>query len=278
MESVDVHLAIVKHDLQLQSEEVESLKGTVERMAERFDALEKLVVAQTKDAQTDKATIESLKNKLVTLRYAHENGKPLPPADELRLHVISFGHHDKALFQGSTVPATCASRPIEVTLELRDGNGDPVPPPKGFQVQVDLVLHGDSVPITHDMVTWGRRSDAHNRRKNASNLKIVSACGNGENHFIMPYCRMSTTILAGVYSSELNYRLICAQFSARGCDFPVVPAQTIPFLNMSRLPSTRPAYHKERQSKAEAKRRRLAEEGDEGEEADEAIDIAAVGL
>ena len=58
----------------------------------------------------------------------------------------------------------------------------------------------------------------------------------------------------------------------------VVPAQTFPFLNMSRLPSTRPGYHKERQSKAEAKRRRLAEEGDEGEEADEAIDISAVGL
>jgi len=275
METTDVSLAIVKHDLQLQSEEVESLKGTVEQMAERFEALEKLVVAQTKAAQTDKATIESLKNKLVTLRYAHENGTPLPPADEVHLHVTSFGYHDKALLQGALVPATCASRPIEVTLELRDGNGDLVPPPEGFQVQVDLVLNGDSVPLTHDMVTWGRRRDAAHRRQNASNLKIVSACGNGENCFIMPHSKMSTTILAGVYSSELNFGLICAQFSARGCAFPVAPAQTFPFLNMSRLPSSRPAYRKDRQSKEEAKRRRLAEESDEG---DQEVDISAVGL
>ena len=75
------------------------------------------LAAQTETLQNNEATIaklqktiESLKSDVAALRYAYDNGNPLPPPKDLRLNIVSF---ETAAHGGWSRPQPWTTRRVE---------------------------------------------------------------------------------------------------------------------------------------------------------------------
>ena len=90
----------------------------------------------------------------------------LVEANSLRLVVGRFDPHDyKTLGVGEPPhPCTNAGKAIKYVLELKNGAGEPVTPPPGFQIRAALHIDGSQTPLTTDEVKWSQRVDGKRAR------------------------------------------------------------------------------------------------------------------
>ena len=161
----------------------------------------------------------------------------------LGLVIEHFEPHDhKALGPGEPpTPCTTTDKAINFVLALKNGAGEPVTPPPGFQIRAALHIDGSQTPLTTDEVKWSQRVDGKrglNDPQWDGRLLWLNVGDPATNVFNMPSSTLELSAFIYPYYGELKNRKLVIRFTAVNNPL-VTPALSVAVINMSRTPNSR---------------------------------------
>jgi hypothetical protein len=257
-ESVQAPLAAPRRQNEREAEKINSLRAELAPVTEDKDAVieslradKETLTAGLADANAENARLNAViarltaeKEQLAT-QVARVAVAPatLVEANSLRLVVGRFDPHDyKTLGVGEPPhPCTNAGKAIKYVLELKNGAGEPVTPPPGFQIRAALHIDGSQTPLTTDEVKWSQRVDGKRGLNDPTwdgRLLWLNVGDPATNVFDMPSGTLEVSAFIYPYSGELKNRKLVIRFTAVNNPL-VTPALSLAVINMSRTPNSR---------------------------------------
>ena len=257
-ERVQAPLAAPRPQNERKAEKINSLRAELARVTEEKDAVieslradKETLTAGLADANAENARLiaaiarltaekEQLATQVARVAVAPAT---LVEANSLRLVVGRFEPHDyKTLGVGEPpTPCTNAGKAIKYVLELKNGAGEPVTPPPGFQIRAALHIDGSQTPLTTDEVKWSQRVDGKrglNDPKWDGRLLWLNVGDPATNVFDMPSSTLELSAFIYPYYGELKNRKLVIRFTAVNSAL-VTPALSRAVISMSRTPNSR---------------------------------------